>query len=123
MVLKEATASHNLRGLDLISDIYMITGAAMGVAGFFLLFTISFTGLIAIGYGLLVVAVGYYLDNLRPAAWWFAVITGIVPLPFFLYYFIVAINITTGFTLILNLILAILVVGYLLKPNVRSLFM
>jgi hypothetical protein len=120
--LKEATSSHNLRGLSLISDFYMIGGAAVIGVSLLLLFTGSFAAIIAIGFGLIVVAVGHYLYDLHPAAWWFAIITNIVPLAFFLYDFIVTNNPTIGFTFIVNLALSILVVGYLLKPKVRNHF-
>ena len=120
--LKEAMQSHNLRGLSLISDLYMISGAAVIGVSLLLLFTGALIAIITVGFGIIVVAVGHYLDDLHPAAWWFAVITDAVPLPFLLYDFIVNNNLTTGFTFIINLIIAILVIGYLLKSNVRSLF-
>lgn len=120
--LKEAMSSHDLRGLSLIADFYMIGGTAIIGVGLLFLFTGIFAAIIAVGYGVLIVAVGYYLDDLHPAAWWFAIITNFAPLPLFLYDFFVASNPTTGFAVILNLALSILIVGYLVRPKVRNLF-
>lgn len=100
----------------------MIAGAAVIGVSLLLLFTGALTALIAIGYGVIIVTVGYYLDDLHPVAWWFAVITNFAPLVFFLYDFFVTDNPTTGFAIILNLALSILIVGYLVRPKVRSLF-
>ncbi|MFX1605536.1 MAG: hypothetical protein ACFFDD_06475 [Promethearchaeota archaeon] len=120
--MKEALSSHDFRGLSLIADFYMIAGAAVIGVSLLLLFTGALTALIAIGYGVIIVTVGYYLDDLHPVAWWFAVITNFAPLVFFLYDFFVTDNPTTGFAIILNLALSILIVGYLVRPKVRSLF-
>lgn len=122
VVLKEAMKSHNLRGLSLISDFYMICGTAVIGVSLLLLFTGALAAIISIGFGIVVVAVGHYLDDLHPAAWLFAVLTNIAPLAFFLYNFVITSNPTTGFAIILNLALSIIIVGYLLKSNVRSLF-
>jgi uncharacterized membrane protein (DUF2068 family) len=120
--MKEAMSSHDLRGLSLIADFYMISGAAVMGVSLLLLFTGYFVALIAIGYGVIIIAVGHYLDDLHPAAWWFAVITNIVPLTFLLNDFLVNNNLTMGITFIINLALAILVTGYLLRPKVRNHF-
>ena len=118
----EAMSSHDLRGLSLISDFYMISGAAVFGVSLLLLFTGSFVALILIGYGVIIIAVGHYLDDLHPAAWWFAVLSNSVPLAFYLYDFLVNYNLTIGITFILNLALAILIIGYLLRPKVRNHF-
>ncbi|OLS29696.1 MAG: hypothetical protein ThorAB25_14810 [Candidatus Thorarchaeota archaeon AB_25] len=120
--MKEAMSSHDLKGLSLISDYYMICGAAVFGVSLLLLFTGSFVALIAIGYGVIIIAVGHYLDDLHPAAWWFAVLSNLVPLASYLYNFLVNYNLTMGITFILNLALAILIIGYLLKPKVRNHF-
>ncbi|MHA2057997.1 MAG: hypothetical protein ACW979_10240 [Candidatus Thorarchaeota archaeon] len=115
-------SSHDLRGLSLIADFYMIGGAAVIGVSLLLLFTGYFVALIAIGFGIIIITVGHYLDDLHPASWWFAIITNMVPLPFLLYNFVVYNNPTIGITFIINLALAILVMGYLLRPKVRNHF-
>jgi uncharacterized membrane protein (DUF2068 family) len=122
VALKEALSPHNLRGLSLIADFYIIGGAAVMGVSLLLLFTGYSVALVALGYGVIIIAVGHYLDDLHPAAWWFAVITNIVPLGFFLNDFLVNNNPTMGITFIINLALAILVIGYLLRPKVRNHF-
>ena len=46
--MKEAMSSHDLKGLSLISDFYMISGAAVMGVSLLLLFTGAFVALIAI---------------------------------------------------------------------------
>ena len=122
--MKEATSAHNLRGLSLIGDLYILMGMGLFAAGVFFIVSSNLSGLVFVGMGILVAAIGYYLDDLEPWAWWgailgnlgsgssvFIIISG-SPL---------AITISIVYYL-LEVTLTIAIFVYLLRPSVRELF-
>ena len=127
--MREAMSAHDLRGLSLIADLCMLEGVLVFGPGILLLVFGSLSAIIPIIAGVFLIAVGYYLNDLHKFAWWAIVIinslflansvlgsifTGIViGIPF---------GLINAITVIINIVLSTLVIGYLMKGNVRSLF-
>jgi hypothetical protein len=127
--MREAMSAHDLRGLSLIADLCILEGVLVFITGVLVLVSGFLIATIPIITGVSLIAVGHYLNDLRKFAWWAIVImnslilanillgsifTGIViGLPF---------GLTNSVTFIINVVLSTLVIGYLLKSNVRNLF-
>ena len=122
--MKEATSTHNLRGLSLIGDLYILMGMGLIVAGAFSLITSNLIGLVFAGMGILLAAIGHYLDDLEPWAWWGAIL-GNIGLGSSVFIIIsgslLAITISIVYYL-LEVTLTIAIFVYLLRPSVRELF-
>ena len=122
--LKEATSAHNLRGLSLIGDLYILMGMGLFAAGVFFLFASILSGVIFMGMGVLLVGIGHYLDDLEPWAWWGAFLMNFGS-GGSIFYIISGSPLQIAISLVYylantSLIIAIFV--YLLRPSVRELF-
>ncbi len=80
MGMKEAMSSHNLSGLSLIASLYTIVGIILVGASVLLLILGFLNAIIMSAGGILMIAIGYYLDDLREVAWWVVVITNFLSL-------------------------------------------
>lgn len=122
-------SSHDLRGLSLISDLCMLEGVLLIIPGVFLLVLGSLYTIIPILVGAFMIVVGYYLDNLRKFAWWAVIIVNSLLLANVLLGVIYTgiiigepLGLTNYVTFIINVVLGSVVIGYLIKRNVRNLF-
>jgi len=122
--LKESTSAHDLKGLSLIGDLYVLLGIVMILMSIFFLLSMNLYGLVFIGMGLFVISIGHYLDDLKVWAWWGALLgnVGFISLPFFI---IVTgpfqVTITTVYYFVQACLQAAMFV-YLLRPGVRGFF-
>jgi hypothetical protein len=122
--MKEATSAHNLRGLSLIGDLYILMGMGLIAAGVFFLFSSNLIGLVFAGMGILLTAIGHYLDDLEPWAWWGAFLGNIgsgSSVVIIISGALLAITISIVYYL-LEVTLTIAIFVYLLRPSVRKLF-
>ncbi|MFW9844926.1 MAG: hypothetical protein ACFFEV_10145 [Candidatus Thorarchaeota archaeon] len=122
--MREATSSHNLRGLSLICDLHFLFGLGLIVAGVFFLFGGNLVGLIFAGIGVLLTAIGHYLDELEPWAWWGALL-GNLGLGGSVFYIISGTPLEIAISVVFYLLQAlwgIAILVYLLRPSVRELF-
>ncbi len=120
----EATSSHDLKGLRLIGDLYVLIGMGLILAS--ILFTQSFilVVLFFMSMGIACVGIGHYLDDLKPWAWGGAVITNIV-LACSMIYTISTSSLQIGISMVYQIAYVIFSIGivvYLLRPTVRNLF-
>jgi hypothetical protein len=129
MVMKESMSSHNLRGLSLISDLCMLEGVYLAIVGLVLLLHAAFYAIILIGAGVVLVVMGYYLNDLYRFAWWAVITTSFLSVAGTtigsLYsgnILQIPIGLTNFVSFVVNLVLGTLIVGYLLKSNIRALF-
>ncbi|MGY5859624.1 MAG: hypothetical protein RTU63_09655 [Candidatus Thorarchaeota archaeon] len=122
--MKEATASHNLRGLSLIGDLYILMGIGMIPGGVYFLLMMNLGGLVFLGMGLLLVSIGHYLDDLNPWAWWGAVL-GNFGSGGTIAFTIAGSSLQIAISLFYYLAQAAFTIAifvYLLRPSVRELF-
>ena len=122
--MKEALAYHDLKGLSLIGDLYVLMGLGLIIGGIFSLWTLNLIGLIFISLGFFLAAIGYYLDELKPWAWWGAFLGnltsgGVISLTIAGSPLVIAI--TMSFVL-LQISITVGIFIYLLRPSVRNLF-
>ncbi|MFW9975040.1 MAG: hypothetical protein ACFFDQ_07250 [Candidatus Thorarchaeota archaeon] len=127
--MEEAMFTHSLKGLRLIADLCILEGLLLFGSSVVFLALGSLFAFIPIVAGVLMIVLGFYLDNLQRIAWWAVVITNAVSLAGVLIGILsnnIFLNNPLGTTdivsLIINLVLSCLIVGYLLRKNVRSLF-
>ena len=122
--MKESTSAHDLKGLSLIGDLYILIGIGMIIMSIFFLLSMNLSGLVFTGMGLFVIGIGHYLDDLKVWAWWGALL-GNVGFISLLFSIIVAgpfqVTITTVYYFVQACLQAAMFV-YLLKPSIRSLF-
>jgi len=122
--VKEANSTHDLKGLSLIGDLYILMGLEVGIAGIFFLLFLNLIGLVFLGFGFFLAAIGYYLDELEPWAWWGAFL-GNLGAGGTIGFTLVGSPLVIAVTLIYIIAQAALTFGiciYLLRPSVRSLF-
>jgi len=122
--MKADTSAHDLKGISFIGDLYILIGLGLIVAGIISLFTINLFGLLYIGLGLFVGAIGHYLDDLEPWAWWGAFL-GNVGSVGSIFYIITGSTLEIAISSVYYLSEAALTIGifiYLLRPSVRELF-
>ena len=122
--MKAATSSHELRGISYIGDLYILMGMGLIFAGIIYLFTINLMGLLFIGFGLMLGAIGHYLDDLKPWAWWGAFL-GSLGTGSSMFHIISATPLELAISSVYYLGGAALTIGifvYLLRPSVRELF-
>jgi hypothetical protein len=122
--MKEATSSHDLKGLRLIGDLYVLAGMGLILAS--ILFTQSFilVVLFFMGMGIACVGIGHYLDDLRTWAWGGAIISNII-LGSSMIYSISTSPFQIGVSLVYQIAYVVFTIGiivYLLRPTVRNLF-
>jgi hypothetical protein len=121
--LKAETSSHDLRGLSIIADLYILAGAVIAVSSFFLIAIGSFYSLLLlIGAGVIMIAIGHYLDNLNRFSWWLVVISNFVSLAMTSYSAIFIQMPIYDVSFFINVAVSVLCVGYLTRSNVRKLF-
>ena len=122
--MKAATSSHELRGISFIGDLYILMGMGLIFAGIIYIFTINLMGLLIIGFGLMLGAIGHYLDDLKPWAWWGAFL-GNLGTGSSMFHIISATPLELAISSVYYLGGAALTIGifvYLLRPSVRELF-
>ena len=122
--MKEATSAHDLKGLSVIGDLYILMGLEVGIAGIFFLWSLNLIGLVFLGFGFFLAAIGYYLDDLRPWTWWGAFL-GNLGAGGTIGFTIAGSPLVITVSLIYIVAQAALTFGiciYLLRPSVRSLF-
>jgi len=107
----------------------MLQGAILAGFSILLLLLGAIFAILPLGAGVAVIAVGYYLDNLYPLAWWVVIIINFLTLAGILigtFYSTIVDQIpltsTDIITFTINGILSTFVLGYLLKRDVRTLF-
>ncbi len=127
--MKESMSAHDLKGLKLIADLCIIEGILLVGSGVVLLVLGSLSAIFPVVAGILMMAMGYYLDDLRKIAWWGVIITNSLSLVGLLVGTLFSniinqlpIGQTDFATLVINIPLSVLVIGYLLRSKVRSLF-
>ncbi|MFW9789181.1 MAG: hypothetical protein ACFFE2_04445 [Candidatus Thorarchaeota archaeon] len=120
--MKDELASHNLRGLELIADLYILGGILVFGVGVALFVLGSLTALLLAGFGIIMIATGYYLDDLRRLAWIAVIITNFIALTTTAYSAFILHTQIYDPTFIINVAISILCIGYLLRPQVRNLF-
>ncbi len=120
--LKAETTLHNLRGLSLIADLYIIGGALMAGLSLFLIVFGSFYALILVAAGFILIAIGYYLDDLHRFSWWAVVLSNAISLVTTSYSAIVLQIVIFDVIFVINTLLSALCLGYLLRASVRNLF-
>lgn len=122
--MKAATSSHDLKGISFIGDLYILMGMGLTFAGIILLFTINLMGLLFIGLGLFLGAIGHYLDDLKPWAWWGAFL-GNLGSGGSIFHIISETPLELAISSVYYLGGVALTIGifvYLLRPSVRELF-
>ncbi len=122
--MKDAASLHDLRGLSVISDLYILMGLGFTIGGIFFLWTLNWIGLVFLGLGLFLAAIGNYLDELRPWAWWAAVLGNFSAggsLSFVMIDSALQVT-TTLFYILIEGSLTIGIFTYLLRPSVRERF-
>ena len=120
--MKAEMSSHDLRGISIIADLYILVGAVMATASFFLIPVWGFYSLLLIGAGVIMMAIGHYLDDLHRFSWWLVVISNFVSLVTTSYSAIFLQTPIYDVSFFINVVLSVLCLGYLLKPSVRNLF-
>jgi peptidoglycan/LPS O-acetylase OafA/YrhL len=122
--LKESTSAHDLKGLHLIADLYVLIGIVMIFMSLFLLLSMNLYGLLFTAMGIFVIGIGHYLDDLKVWAWWGALL-GNVGCISLLFSIIVVGPFQDTTTTVYSFVQACLQAAmfvYLLKPSVRGLF-
>jgi hypothetical protein len=122
--LKEAISAHNLRGISLIGDLYILMGMGLIIAGGFLLVANFIGGFVFVGLGILLAAIGHYLDDLEPWAWWGAIL-GNLSSGSSVFIIISGSPLTIALSVVYYLLGAALTIAisiFLLRPSVRELF-
>jgi len=127
--LREAMSSHSHKGLNLIADLCIIEGVVLTGSGALLLVFGFIFALILLIAGIVMVAMGYYLDDLRKFAWWVVIIINSLSLAGTFIgtalnsnMFHTPLGLSDFVTFVINILLSFLIVGYLLRSNVRKLF-
>jgi uncharacterized integral membrane protein len=120
--LKAETSSHDLRGLSIIADLYILGGVAVAGSGLLFFILGSVYAVMPIGFGVIMIAIGYYLDDLHRLSWWAVVISNLVALVLTSYSAIFLHTVAYDITFIINVALSVLCIGYLMRSNVRKLF-
>jgi len=99
-------------------------GLGLSIVGIFFLFTPNLIGLVFVGLGILLAAIGHYLDDLEPWAWW-AAFLGNLGSGSSIYIIISGSPLSITFSFVYYLFQAALTIAifvYLLQPSVRELF-
>jgi hypothetical protein len=122
--LKESTSAHDLKGLSLIGDLYILLGIAMILMSISFLLSMNLSGLVFTGMGLFIIGIGHYLDDLKGWAWWGALLGNVGFISFLLSIMFAGqfqVTPTTAYYSVQACLQAAMFV-YLLQPSVRGLF-
>jgi hypothetical protein len=108
----------------MIADLEILFGFGFSVLGLLVLFFDTVNGLLLIGYGVVLIAMGWALDALHSWAWWGNVLINAVLLLGILIRVLMDIPSASGilFSNIISIALEIAIIVYLLTPGVRSQF-
>lgn len=115
--LSRVGTSNSPRGVGTIADLSILAGFVYFVVGILSLFIAVIYGIMMIGGGVILVALGFALGNLRSWAWWGTVIINlgicIANSPLIT---------NTSLYNIISMAIAIIIIVYLLSPTVRNQF-
>jgi len=122
--LKGLRLSDSPRGVGMIADLEILCGIGCSVLGLIVLVSGSINGLPFIGYGVVLIAMGWALDAMHSWAWWGNILTNVVSLLGTLIGMLMDFpsGSTTLFSNIISIALSTVITVYLLKPSVRSQF-
>ena len=122
--MKGLRLSDSPRGVGMIADLEILCGIGCSVLGLIVLVSGSINGLPFIGYGVVLIAMGWALDALHSWAWWGNILTNVVLLLGTLIGMLMdfPLGSTTLFSNIISIALSAVITVYLLKPSVRSQF-
>ncbi len=122
--MKGIRSSDSPRGVGMIATLEILYGMGFSALGLLVLFFDIVNGLLLIGYGVVLIAMGWALDALHSWAWWGNVLTNAVLLLGILIRVLMDIPSAsiTLFNSILSIALSIAIIVYLLTPGVRSQF-
>jgi len=122
--LKGIRSSDSPRGVGMIATLEILFGIGISVLGLLVLFFDIVNGLLLIGYGVVLIAMGWALDALHSWAWWGNVLTNAVLLLGILIRVLMDIPSASDvlFSNIISIVLEIAIIVYLLTPGVRSQF-
>ena len=122
--MKGIGSSDSPRGVGMIATLEILIGMGCSALGLLVLFFDIVNGLLLLGYGVVLIALGWALDALHSWAWWGNVMTNAVLLIGIL--IIVLMDIPSAssvlFSNIVNIALEIAIIVYLLTPSVRRQF-
>ena len=106
--------SNSPRGVGIVANLFILAGIAYFVLGIFSLFFAVIYGILMIGGGVLFIAFGFALADLRRWAWWGSIIINIGIC-------IVNSPLITTLSLysVIGMAIAIIVIIYLISPNIR----
>ncbi len=122
--MKGIKSSDSPRGVGMIADLEILCGIGCSVLGLIVLVSGGIVGLLLIGYGVVLIALGWALDALHSWAWWANILTNVVVLLGTLIRMLMDIpsDSITLFSNIISIALSIAIIVYLLAPSVRSQF-
>ncbi len=122
--LKGIGSSDSPKGVGMIATLEILYGMGFSVLGLLVLFFDIVNGLLLIGYGVVLIAMGWALDDLYSWAWWGNVLTNAALLLGILIRVLMDIPSASGFLFsnIISIALEIVIITYLLTPSVRSHF-
>jgi len=108
----------------MIADLEILCGIGCSILGLIVLVLGNVNGLLLIGYGVVLIAMGWALDALHSWAWWGNILTNVGLLLGTLIRMLMDIpsDSITLFSNIISIVLAIAIIVYLLTPGVRSQF-
>ena len=122
--MKGIRSSDSPRGVGMIADLEILCGIGCSVLGLIVLVSGGVAGLLLIGYGVVLIAMGWALDALHSWAWWGNILTNVALLLGTLTRMLLDIpsDSVTLFSNIISIVLSIVITVYLLTPGVRSQF-
>ena len=117
-------SSDGPRGVGMIAALEILFGIGFSVLGLLVLLFDIVNGLLLLGYGVVLIALGWALDALLSWAWWGNVLTNAVLLFGILIRVLMDIPSASDilFSNIISIALEIAIIVYLLTPGVRSQF-
>ncbi len=122
--MKGIGSSDSPKGVSIIATLEILCGMGCSALGLLVLLFDIVNGLILIGYGVVLIAMGWALDALHSWAWWGNVLTNAALLLAILIGALMDIPSASDilFSNIINIVLAIAIIVYLLTPDVRNQF-
>ncbi len=122
--MKGLRLSDSPRGVGMIANLEILCGIGCSVLGLIVLVSGIINGLPFIGYGVVIIAMGWTLDAMHSWAWWGNILTNVVLLLGTLIGMLMDFpsGSTTLFSNIISIALSAVITVYLLKPSVRSQF-
>ncbi len=122
--MKGIRSSDSPRGVGMIATLEILFGIGFSALGLLVLLFDIVNGLLLIGYGVVLIALGWALDALYSWAWWGNILTNAVTLLGILIRVLMDIPSASDilFSNIISIALEITIIVYLLTPGVRSQF-